>query len=232
MKTSAAVVAVLSLLPVTDRARADEAPGLPKVVLVGDSIRLGYQPTVTRELAGRAVVVGPRANGGDSTNVLRNVEAWVVREKPDVVHLNCGIHDTKRFRKTGVFQVSPDAYEKNLRDVIAIVREKTDAVVLLATSTPIVDERAAEARRERDYELLDASIDQYNAIVRKVAKELKIPVDDLNAVLSKEAETLIGKDGVHPTRAGYEKLGHRVATFVGERLPEPAGTEKGGTSFR
>src|SRR5688572_935889 len=70
-------------------------PALPKVVLVGDSIRLGYAPFVAQRLAGRAIVVSPSANGGDSGNVLKNLAAWVVGEKPAVVHLNCGLHDLK-----------------------------------------------------------------------------------------------------------------------------------------
>ena len=200
--------------------RADEPTALPKVVLVGDSIRLGYTATVTKALEGKAVVVSPRPNGGDSANVLKNLEAWVLREKPAVVHLNCGIHDTKRFRETGRFQVSPDEYESNLREIVKRIRDETDAVVLFATSTPILDDRAAAARKGRDYELLNASIDQYNTIGRKVMKELDVPVDDLNALLSKpdDAEKLIGRDGVHPKPAGYERLGKQVAAFVSGHL--------------
>ena len=55
----------------------------PKVVLVGDSIRLGYAPLVAGKLDGKAVVVSPKANGGDSTNVLKHLDEWVIREKPD-----------------------------------------------------------------------------------------------------------------------------------------------------
>jgi len=39
-------------------------------MLVGDSIRLSYEATVEKQLEGKAVVVGARANGGDSRNVL------------------------------------------------------------------------------------------------------------------------------------------------------------------
>ena len=36
---------------------------LPKVMLLGDSIRLSYQPLVAERLAGKAEVVGPQING-------------------------------------------------------------------------------------------------------------------------------------------------------------------------
>ncbi|MCA9086993.1 MAG: SGNH/GDSL hydrolase family protein, partial [Planctomycetaceae bacterium] len=141
---------------------------LPKVVLVGDSIRLSYAPIVTQQLEGRAVVVSPKPNGGDSSNVLKNLEQWVLREKPAIVHFNCGIHDTKKFSGTGRFQVSPEQYEANLRQIVERIRENTEAVVIFATTTPILDDRAAAARQGRDYELLGASVQQYNTIARKV----------------------------------------------------------------
>ena len=76
-------------------------PNLPKIVLIGDSIRLSYAPTVVEQLAGKAVVVNPSANGGDSSNVLRHLDEWIIRERPAVVHINCGIHDTEKFKSTG-----------------------------------------------------------------------------------------------------------------------------------
>ena len=198
---------------------------LPKVVLVGDSIRLSYASVVAKHLDGKATVVSPKANGGDSSNVLRNLERWVIREKPAVVHFNCGIHDTKHFKATGKFQVSPEQYEANLRKIVEGIRKETDAVVLFATTTPILDDRAAAARKGRDYELLGSSVEQYNDIAWKVMKELNVPVNDLHAAMSKPdrpltTEALIGKDGVHLTTPARELLGKRIAVFVGERLPQ------------
>ena len=46
------------------------APELPTVALIGDSIRLGYAPLVAKRLEGKARIVSPEPNGGDSSNVL------------------------------------------------------------------------------------------------------------------------------------------------------------------
>ncbi len=54
---------------------------LPKVVLVGDSIRLGYQLGVAKKRAGRAVVVGNQSNGGDSNNVLTDLDACIGKKQ-------------------------------------------------------------------------------------------------------------------------------------------------------
>src|SRR4029079_2946646 len=86
-------------------AQQPAAAPLPKVVVVGDSIRLAYAPLVAEKLDAHAVVVGPKANGGDSANLLRNLDEWVIREKPDIVHFNCGLHDLKKAKKDGSYQV-------------------------------------------------------------------------------------------------------------------------------
>ena len=121
--------------------RSADPARLPRVVLVGDSIRLGYAPIVARLLSGKAAVISVEANGGDSGNVLRNLEEWVVREKPDIVHFNAGLHDLKVSRKAREYQVPIDQYEANLRKIVQIIRQETSASLIFASTTPILDER-------------------------------------------------------------------------------------------
>jgi len=217
------IVAATTTFYCQSTAVGEETSSLPKVVLIGDSIRLSYEPVVAKQLEGRFVVVGPKANGGDSEKVLANLEKWIIREKPDIVHFNCGIHDTKKFHSTGRFQVSPESYEANLHKIVERIRRETDAVLLFATTTPIIDERAANLRKDRDYKLLGESVEKYNAIAKKVMTKLKVPVNDLHARITESdprqtLDTLIGSDGVHLTESGKELLGKRVATFVVEQF--------------
>ncbi|MBC8353771.1 MAG: SGNH/GDSL hydrolase family protein [Planctomycetes bacterium] len=214
---------IIHITASTATAEEEKSPRLPKVVLVGDSIRLSYAPRVTQQLAGNATIISPKANGGDSSNVLKHLDQWVIREKPDVVHFNCGIHDTKKFISTGKFQISPEQYEENLREIVKRIRQETDAVVLFATSTPILDQRAAAARKGRAYELLGTSIEQYNEIAVRVMRELGVPIDDLHHAMVEpdalhESKDLIGKDGVHLTETGVELVGTTVAAFIAERV--------------
>ena len=137
---------------------------LPKVVLLGDSIRQGYAPIVSELLAGRAIVVTPSSNGWDTVRLLKNLDEWAIREQPDVVHFNCGIHDTKRSKATDQNQVSPEQYEANLREIVQRLRKETKAKVVFALSTPIMDDRAKEAWTTRNYRVPNASITEYNGI--------------------------------------------------------------------
>ncbi|MBI1314806.1 SGNH/GDSL hydrolase family protein [bacterium] len=198
---------------------------LPKVVLVGDSIRLSYAEAVGKHLAGKAVIVSPKANGGDSSNVLTHLDGWVIREQPDIVHFNCGIHDTKKFTETGRFQVSPQQYETNLRAIVTRIRDETGALVVFATTTPILNDRAGNARKGRDYVLLGESVAQYNTIATRVMSDLKVPINDLHATLAKPespltTESLIGDDGVHLAPKGRELLGTQVAAFISRHLSQ------------
>lgn len=195
----------------------------PKVILIGDSIRLSYADAVVKRLAGRAEVVSPPANGGDSSNVLQRLEDWIVGEQPDVVHFNCGIHDTKFFVETKRFQVPPERYEANLREIVRQIRQRTDATVLFATTTPIIDDRARKARADRDYELRGEYVETYNTAARRVMRELGVPVNDLHGILQTappplDTPALIGADGVHLTSAARSLVGQHVAAFIGRHL--------------
>src|SRR3954466_247399 len=83
----------------------EKAAELPKVVLIGDSIRMGYAPLVAKRLEGKAVVLSATANGGDSGNVLKNLDEWAIKAQPAVIHFNCGLHDLKLNRTKKTYQV-------------------------------------------------------------------------------------------------------------------------------
>src|SRR5262249_22726488 len=114
----------------------DPKTPLPKVVLVGDSIRMGYAPLVAKRLEGKAIVVSDKANGGDSSNVLKHLDEWVITEKPDVVRLNCGLHDLKLSKTSKQHQVELAEYEKNLKRIVERIRKETGAALIFSNTTP------------------------------------------------------------------------------------------------
>ncbi len=195
----------------------DTKATLPKVVLIGDSIRMGYAPLVAKHLQGQAVVVSATANGGDSANVLKNLEEWVIREKPDVVHFNCGLHDLKLSKKDKQHQVELAAYEANLKQIIERLQKETSAALVFATTTPILDDR--HAQRKADFDRLEADVRRYNDTARAVMKPAGVIVHDLHAVVEQGgAEKLLGSDGTHYTAVGYERLADAVTACVLRQL--------------
>src|SRR4051812_44570094 len=86
---------------------------LPRVLLIGDSVRQGYAPRVAKMLEGRMVVVSPQRNGGDSASVLARLDEWIAEARPTVVHFNAGLHDLRSDPATGKHQVEIERYVEN-----------------------------------------------------------------------------------------------------------------------
>jgi len=204
----------------------DGEADLPVVVLVGDSIRLAYQPIVAERLKGRARVVGARENGEDSRNILAHLEEWAIRHRPAVVHFNSGLHDIKADPATGALQVEPDEYRANLRAILRKLGSDTPARVIWATTTPVIDAR--QARTGLPFRLRAADVEAYNRLAREVVQgSPTVALDDLHAAaMGLGPESALSPDGVHLTEAATRALGERVAASIEIALREPEATRE------
>ncbi len=212
MSRLALVALLLSASPLFAQPKKE----LPRVLLMGDSIRLGYAPLVAKKLDGIAVVLSVKANGGDTANTLKNLDRWLADLKPDVIHFNNGLHDLKLDRTAKTYQVPPEQYAENLRQIARRLRKVTPRVVF-ATTTPILDAR--HATRKAAFDRLDADVKRYNETATKTMLALGIPVHDLNRiVVENDPATMLGKDGTHYTREGYERLADAVADCVKRQI--------------
>ena len=195
-------------------------PGpLPVVVLVGDSIRLGYADVVAERLRGRARVVSADENGGSSRKVLHHLDDWVIRHRPAVVHFGAGLHDIMTDPRTGSKLVEPAEYRANLQGIVRRLDAETSARLIFATTTPII-----EARRGQPLFLMtEADVQAYNAMANGVVGGWSIvAVDDLHArAIGFGLERALTADGVHFNRVGSVMLGERVAAAVESALVDP-----------
>ena len=120
-----------------------DKPGLPRVLLIGDSISLGYTPLVRALLKDKANVHRAQENTGPSSSGVKNLDAYLAVGTPagetprkwDVIHFNFGLHDLK-IMKGETRQVPPEDYEKDLRDLVRRMKA-TGARLIWATTTPI-----------------------------------------------------------------------------------------------
>ena len=195
---------------------AAQDKSIPRVVLIGDSIRLGYAPLVAKKLEGKAIVISAKPNGEDSANVLRHLDEWVINERPHVVHINAGLHDLKV--KGTTYQVPLPEYEKNLATILERVRTGTNATIIFATTTPILD--SLHAQRKAGFNRYQADVQRYNAAAAALMKRLGVPVNDLHKVVEDGGkERLMTGDGTHYTTEGYEVLATAVTATIVEALP-------------
>ena len=196
----------------------DDPLGGPRknVILIGDSIRIGYQDVVRSALDGIAAVGRPDENGGNTRNVLAHLEDWAISRRPDVVHVNCGLHDLRVMRGDADNFVPLAEYGANVERIITGIRERTGAAVIWATTTAINEVRHRSAK---DWTRSEADVVRYNRAAAEVCERLGAPVDDLYAVVMEAGrDSILGPDGVHFTPEGYRLLGEAVARFLRAEL--------------
>ena len=217
-----ALLAGLASNPAPDDASAGE---LPVVVLIGDSIRMGYAPFVAERLAGKARVFSPEENGGDTANVLKSLEAWAVQTSPTVIHFNAGLHDLKLDRQTGRHQVDLDDYRANLVRIRRVLEDQTAARLIFATTTPVLDERH---RARKPFDRRESDVRDYNRAALGVLASPLIAVDDLHEFVVNELgpEEALVADGVHYTEDASRALAARVAASIEVALDEPEATSE------
>lgn len=183
-------------------------PALPRVLLIGDSISIGYTPAVREMLAGVANVHRIPDNGGPTRRGLAQLDAWLGTGRWDVIHFNFGLHDLKRDDSDHV-QVPIAEYEQNLRVLIARLRA-TKAKLVFATTTPVPG-RTSNRRQE--------DVVAYNAVALRLMHEAGIPVDDLHAFALPRLAAIQRPANVHYTDAGYRELAGPVTEAIRVRLP-------------
>ena len=121
-----------------------DEPGLPRVLILGDSISIGYTLDVRRELSGKANVHRAAANCGPTSRGVASLDDWLGDGRWDVIHFNFGLHDLVYHDEQGKniapdrgrLQVPLDQYEKNLNTIVARLK-KTGATLIFATTTPV-----------------------------------------------------------------------------------------------
>ncbi|MCC6125831.1 MAG: family 10 glycosylhydrolase [Pirellulales bacterium] len=198
--------------------QVEDVPGLPRVLLIGDSVSMWYTPPVRERLKGIANVHRPPVNCHTSRQILTELDGYLGEKKWDAIHFNCGGHDFS-YRNSvtyapppeGKINVPLDEYEKNLRLIVARLK-KTGAKLVWASTTPM-----SEAYMQKGYRR-ESELFAYNAAAEAIMNEAGVPIDDLYALAKPNVEKLL-KDGVHFTPAGSEFLAQAVAAAVMRELP-------------
>jgi len=179
-------------------------PNLPRTLLIGDSISIGYTPATRKLLAGKANVHRIPENGGPTITGTAKIKKWLGDSKWDVIHFNWGLHDLKM--DNGKHQVPIGNYEKNLRDLVSTMKE-TGAKLVWASTTPVPMGDLKPPRKNED-------VIAYNAVAKKIMDENGIAIDDLYAFALPRLDKIQLKANVHFTDKGSTELAERVASAI------------------
>ena len=181
----------------------------PRILIVGDSISIGYTPFVNQMLEGKASVEHNAGNGGPTSNGVAHIEEWLKDGNWDVIHFNFGLHDLK-IMENGKHQVSLEDYEKNLALIVAAMK-KTRAKLVFATTTPVPEGKQNPVR-------ITADVPRFNAAALRVMERNNVAVDDLYDVALKRITEIQRPNNVHFTDPGYEELAKPVVESIWKQL--------------
>jgi acyl-CoA thioesterase-1 len=188
-------------------------PGLPRALVIGDSISIGYTLPLREALQGKANVHRPAVNCGPSSRGVESIDQWLGDGKWDVIHFNFGLHDVRYFDDQakatdagkGHRQVSDSDYEKNLELLVARMK-KTGAKLIFATTTPVPPGSAGRIQGEEK---------KYNEIALRVMQKNGVTIDDLYSYCQPQlAEIQLPNNNVHFKPEGYKQLADQVAASI------------------
>jgi len=170
---------VMLLLPLACGVERAALGGTDRIVFLGDSItELGVKPngyvtilkdSLTARYPGIAVL-GAGISGNKVTNLQERLDRDVISKKPTLVVIYIGINDVWHFLLNGN-GTPKDKFEAGLRDVIGRV-QNAGARVILCTPSVVGEKHNGDNK-------LDAQLDEYSDISRRVAKELGVKLCDL-----------------------------------------------------
>ena len=210
---------------------ADGAEPLKKgdrIVFLGDSITQagaspkGYVTLIRSALTEKhkelgIEVFGAGISGNKVPDLQRRLEKDVLAKKPTIVVICIGINDVWHGEQDPARGTSKENFEAGLKEVIGKCI-KAGARVLLCTPS-VIGEKPDGANN------LDARLDEYAAVSRKVSKDLAVQLCDLRKAFvdhlkannaDKKQKGILTTDGVHLNDAGNQFVAESLLKSLGE----------------
>lgn len=176
----------------------DELDGRDAILIIGDSVSLGYTPVVRDNLSSYQVIHNS-CNAMSTKNGVKNIDKWISHNDSwKVCTINHGLWDINPKYKVGVEQ-----YVNNLEYEVDKLLLSCDKVIFM--NTTMVD-------RSRGGHRNPLNVTIYNEHARILMQRMNVPVCDLNTVSHSAADKLI--DPVHYNQDGYKILGDAVTDCI------------------
>lgn len=196
-----------------------ESGELPQVLIIGDSISIGYTKPLIQLLKGKAIIEHNPGNAQHSGFGLKNLEKWLGDTQWDVIHFNHGLHDLKYVddagknttsKDIGHVQIDLEDYEKNMEAIVLRLKQ-TGAMLIFATTTPYPDKPAGPLR-----EAFQAAM--YNKVALRMMKKHGVPVNDLYHFSLPRLKELQQPNNVHFTKEGSLALAQEVKKHINKAI--------------
>ena len=185
---------------------------MKQVLLIGDSIRMGYCQEVKKQLSERAEVFYPDENCRSSQNIMMSIALWArlcEKQNVGVVYWNCGHWDATHFNGDPESLTSLSEYEKNLGAISGMLKRLfPNAKLVFATTTPM-NPTYPDGKSMRTTEEIMA----YNDVAKRTFEGTDVLLDDLFAQTQGWGAEYYA-DYAHFTSEGSALLGKHVADVI------------------
>lgn len=189
---------------------------MKNVLLIGDSIRVGYDKSVKKSLEGIANVYFPEDNCRFASYLLRYVHDYknlLKGEDVDVLHWNTGLWDSLR-----MFGEEPQTplkiYEYYIDRLCKRIKKLfPKAKVIFATSTSVLSEEM-----EEDFKRYNEDIEKYNQVAVEVVKKYGFLVNDLYELSINLPKTAHSDPTHYYTPMGTEAFTNQVLKHLANAL--------------
>lgn len=184
----------------------DEPTDMKKVLILGDSISMGYRDYVKELLQGKAEVRFSEENGRYAKYTLHMVNQWIRNiSTPDIVHWNNGIWDISvEPPLEGNFTPLPE-YLYTLERIIQTLQTAGAGKIIFATTT---------YQSPKFANTTQADIDLYNQAACALMLRKGIEVNDLGAFVKPRVSEFVCDDLLHLNEAGYRACAAQVAAVI------------------
>jgi len=191
---------------------------MKKIVLFGDSIRMGYDKYVKDALEGAAEVYYPSENSRFGQHALRRLHDWKDAgewpEDIDLVHWNVGLWDVAE-----IYGDPPLSSIAHYKDMITRIDRRIrllfpGAKVVFATTTSVVDEMFEGKRFQRHNRV----IEEFNDAAREALAGTDTIINDLYAHSCKCPMEYRSDETHYNTPEGAAYMGGKVITVLCREL--------------
>ena len=184
-------------------------------ILLGDSIRMGYESAVKNSLQGIVDVYSPKDGNLYASHLFRFVHEQknMVPGEVDVLHWNAGLWDVMRNLEEDP-QTPIEIYKYYIeRTCKRIVKAYPNTKVIFATTTSVQTEKM-----HKDCIRFNEDIELYNAAAVEIVKKYGFEVNDLNAVSKTLPEEAHSDPTHYGTSLGTEAFAKAVIKHITKAL--------------
>ena len=193
---------------------------MKRVLLLGDSIRMGYDEYVQEMLKDECEVCFDTDNGRFSVYTLEQAIQMFNNHGPfQIVHWNNGYWDMDVESPLGDHFIPVEDYIRYLRRIIKTLKSYGVEQIIFATTTPIFhDGDAIDPHTGAKLRFRDEWVQRYNAAAKLVMEEENIPINDLYSLCLRGEEYYKCADKLHLTKEGYQVCAKQVCEHIRKYL--------------